>query len=132
VILNNEGKPNWIELRERITKEPDMEKFNKNITEIEMFVDKLRIKCNQIAGKKKEESKKSESDEIPDLKLSSEDAQKFNKNYELLFFIRRAIVPNKMSVLVSAVEELKKATATLNEGEPGYVPEGYDPAIHDK
>jgi len=134
VILNNEGKPNWIELRERITKEPELEKFSKNITEIEMFVDKLRIKCKHIVDSKenKKEESKQESDEIPDLKLSYEEALKFHKNYELLYFLRRVIIPNKLSLLVSNIEDLKKATLNLSEGDPGFVPEGYDPAIHDK
>ncbi len=132
VPLNNEGKPNWVEIREKVTKEPELEKFNKNTTEIEMFVDKLRIKCKQITELQKEESKQAENDELNDLKLSHEEAQRFNKNYEILYFIRKAVLSNKMSLLVSSIEDLKKTTQELSEGELGYVPEGYNPGIHDK
>ena len=132
VPLNNEGKPNWLELREKIVKEPGMEKSNKNITEIEKFADKIRIKCEQVVNPDPKASSLFEKDELADLKLTVEDAQRFNKNYDTLYFIRKAVLSNKMSLIKNSIEELKKSTQELASDELGAVPENYDPGTHDR
>ena len=135
IPLNNEGKPNWMELREKISKDMGTGQTNKNISEIEKFVDMLRIKCQQIIetnSVSKADSKFNENDGLSDLNITTEDAQKFNKNYELLYFIRKGILGNKMSLFKSGIEELKKATQALTNDQPGFVPSSYDCGVHDK
>lgn len=129
IPLNNEGKPNWLELREKAAKELGTGQNSKNITEIEKFVDKLRIRCKQMV---EAPLSKPENDDLADLNITLEDAQKFNKNNEMLYFIRRAILGNKMSLLTSKIDDLKKETQELSEDKPGAVPPEYDCSVHDK
>lgn len=130
IPLNNEGKPNWIELREKAAKEFGTGQTNKNIGEIEKYVDKLRIKCKQMTETPL--TKMPDNDELADLNITLEDAQKFNKNTEMLYFIRKVILGNKMTLLTNKIDDLKKETQELSEEKPGFVPAGYDPSVHDR
>lgn len=135
IPLNNEGKANWVDLREKVSKDFGETPMNKNVTEIEKFVDKLRLKCQEIiesASVSKDEPKPTESDDFSDLNLTYEEALQFNKNSEMLYFIRKGILSNKMATFKNGVSELIKNTEDLPQGEPGSVPEGYEVETHDK
>lgn len=130
IPLNNEGKPNWVELREKAAKEFGTGQNSKNIIEIEKFVDKLRIKCKQMTEMPL--ANMPENDEFADLNLTLEDAQKFNKNTEMLYFIRKVILGNKMALLTAKIDDLKKETAEIPEDKSGAVPPEYDCSVHDR
>jgi hypothetical protein len=135
VPLNSEGKSNWLDLRERFSNYVGTGQPTKNINEIEKFVQKIRIKCQQVIESfavNKGGDMKDENDEFADVNITYEDAQRFNKNTNILQFIRKNILSNGMALFKSGLEELVKVTNETLEGKPGWVPPKWDCAVHDK
>lgn len=54
--LNNEGRTNWVEFKEKFLKvtNVDPQEMNRSVAQIEKMVQKIRMKCQQIITNEKE------------------------------------------------------------------------------
>jgi len=72
-----------------------------------------------------------ETDELAELNITYDEAQRFNKNTNMLHFIRKSILSNAATLYKAGIEELAKKSQELKYGEPGSTPEKYICEQHD-
>lgn len=130
VTLNSEGKPNWQDVREKYQNYLGVQNLDKTINDIEKIVNKIKIKCVQVINPNSDYMDL-ENDELAELNISVEEAQRLNKNSNMLFFIRKSILSNNCQLFKSAVEELKKRNEELKKDDPAFMPGKYDPEKQD-
>ena len=109
--------------------------MQKTISDIDKAVQGLRLLIQKELEKKPSEDKPAQLPEtiLPDLNftLTREDAMLFNKNTNMLHFIRKNILANECALFKKALEELKKACLQVDASHPAFMGEMYNPEVHD-
>ena len=138
VPLNIEGRSDWQGLKEKFLAQiPEGEQFDKTVSQIEKFVHIIRIKCQHIIADdiiKKEDQNAiplDKVDNLSELNINYEEAQKFSKNTNMLHFIRKSILANGAVLFKNGIAELTKKSSELKPDEPGSLPDKYLCEKHD-
>ena len=139
VALNVEGRSDWQGLKEKfLAQMPEGEQFDKTLSQIEKFVHKIRIKCQHVIADdiiKKEDQNAiaviDKPDDLSELNINYEEAQKFTKNTNMLHFIRKSLLANGAILFKNGIAELAKKSSELKPDEPGSLSEKYISEKHD-
>ena len=137
IPINQEGKPNWNEIREK--NYADSTKYEaKSAVLIEKLIQEFRLICHQINYRHNYERFTGEVAEekyqigqlYDDIGISSEDAEIFYHNTNVLKFIRKTLLFNNIQIIKSYQQELLEQSAALEEDYPAFF-SGYKPEIQD-
>ncbi|CAD8077937.1 unnamed protein product [Paramecium primaurelia] len=139
VPIGVDGRQNWQELKDKLILK--INKFDKNLNQLEKMVQTIRTRCEQMLMKHKErEFLESDSSELEieqppssigeirdeqgdEFQISYQDSQKFSKQTNMLHFIRKNILPQNQALFQQHIQSVEKELFID-------IPE-YDPKIHD-
>lgn len=130
VPINQEGKPNWSQIREKFY---DYCKYEaKSITLIEKLVQEFRTVCQEVIQREKYKRTATEeqiakykqfiSNSPSGLKITEEEAERFYGQTNILKFIRETILFKNRQLYNTYREEFLEDMKTLKEGDLGYIP----------
>jgi hypothetical protein len=137
IPVNQEGKPNWNEVREKFYAYSAKYEAKSAIL-IEKLIQEFRLICHQIIHRHNYEKFAGESvDEryevaklYDDIGISTQDAERFYHNTNALKFIRKTLLFNNRQIFKSYQDELLEESAALAPDHPAYFPD-YSPEIQD-
>ena len=141
VPLNSEGKPDWAALKENIVTYAGID-ASENPQTIERLVQRLRMISQlviQLNDNLNNENDASIDENMleqmdPDndgFNMSFEEAEKMNKNMNILHFIRKHILSNKAKLFLNGLNNLSEITKTGNSL-PQNLPANWDCSNHDR
>jgi hypothetical protein len=133
VPLNSEGKSDWTALKEIFVQKINLD-HSKNPQTIERLVQRLRMISQLVIQLNENENTGSIDENMleqmdPDndgFNISFEEAEKLNKNMNILHYIRKHIISNNFKLFYNGLNNL----IDLNKVNP--VHENWDPSVHDK
>jgi len=141
VPLNSEGKSDWSALKDQLVTYAGIDS-SENPQMIERLVQRLRmisqlvIQLNDNLHNDNEasidENMLEQMDPDKDgFNMSFEEAEKLNKNMNILHFIRKHIISSKAKLFMNGLNNLTEITKT-GYGIPQNLPECWDCAVHDR
>lgn len=139
VPINNEGKPNWAEIREKFYAYSN--KYEpKNVAVIEKLVNEFRMVTQQII-KRHNFEKKATAEQLAKFQnvkmnlgmdITPERAEEFYHNTNVMKFVRKTILFNDQQVFKNGLEEFLEECSQLPADHPAQMPiDNYKPEVQD-